>query len=67
MRHFSPISQTFIYDTIHLLQQNNIDNYVVTIIRENNKDRPFTNVHALLGDYRERIYSFKILSKSFWK
>ncbi len=67
MRHFSPISQTFIYDTIHLLQQNNIDNHVATIVRENNKDRPFTNVHALLGDYREKNYSFNILSKSFWK
>lgn len=64
---FSSISQTFLYDTIILLQKEGIENHVVTLSRENVEKRPFKNVYPLFGNYKKRKYTFNIFTKTFWK
>lgn len=46
-KRFSPISETFVYDYISELEEKKIDNYVITLRRENRKDRPFPKVTTL--------------------
>lgn len=45
--HFSPLSETFIYDKIRELERQGCDNHVVTLLRKNEASRPFPKVHAL--------------------
>jgi len=45
--HFSPLSETFIYDKINELERQGCDNHVVTLLRKNEASRPFPKVHAL--------------------
>ena len=44
---FSPVSQTFVYDSIAELERQGLDNYVLTIDRVNARERPFDNVHVI--------------------
>ena len=41
---FSPLSQTFIYDYVMELEQQGVDNHVVTLTRQNEEQRPFPKV-----------------------
>jgi colanic acid/amylovoran biosynthesis glycosyltransferase len=41
---FSPLSETFIYDFIHELEHQGLDNYVVALEKQNADTRPFSKV-----------------------
>jgi colanic acid/amylovoran biosynthesis glycosyltransferase len=45
--HFSPLSQTFIYDYVTELEQQGVDCYVVTLNRTNVEQRPFHKVSVV--------------------
>ncbi|MCS3940536.1 colanic acid/amylovoran biosynthesis glycosyltransferase [Salinibacter ruber] len=42
---FSPLSQTFVYDSIVELERQGLDNHVITLDRVNAEDRPFDKTH----------------------
>ena len=44
---FSPLSQTFIYDYVMELEQQGVDNHVVTLTRQNEEQRPFPKVSVV--------------------
>ena len=44
---FSPLSQTFIYDSVTELEQQGVDNHVVTLKRHNEEQRPFHKVSVV--------------------
>jgi colanic acid/amylovoran biosynthesis glycosyltransferase len=44
---FSPLSQTFIYDYVMELEQQGVDNHVVTLTRHNEEQRPFPKVSVV--------------------
>lgn len=46
-KHFSRLSETFIYDHITELERQGEDNHVVTLNRENEESRPFPKVNVL--------------------
>lgn len=44
---FSPLSETFIYDYVKELEQQGVENHVVTFNRENSESRPFPKVELI--------------------
>ncbi len=47
IKSFSTVSETFIYDRIVELEQQGVDNHVVTFNRRNEEVRPFPKVHVV--------------------
>jgi colanic acid/amylovoran/stewartan biosynthesis glycosyltransferase WcaL/AmsK/CpsK len=45
--YFSPLSETFIYDCVRQLEASGIDNYIMTLNRQNEEERPFPKVRTV--------------------
>ncbi|MDQ6952483.1 MAG: glycosyltransferase [Mariprofundaceae bacterium] len=63
---FSPLSETFVYDYIQGLEKEGVDNYVVTLVRHHEIERPFAKVKTLTlqKKYHPKrwLRKFKVLS-----